>query len=88
MAETDSGEKKRIGEVVHYFTNLGVCVIKLSDSLKKGDRISVEGSTTNFQQQVESMQIDRNDVEEAAAGQEAAIKTAEKAREGDIVYKI
>lgn len=81
-------KKKLIGKVTHYFTKLGVAVIELEDSLKQGDRISIEGATTNFTQTVDSMQIDRQPVQEAGAGQSIGLKVAERAREGDKVFKI
>ncbi len=81
-------EKKEIGEVTHYFSKIGVAVIKLNDTLKIGDKISIEGATTNFEQTVESMQINKENIEEAKAGQEIGLKVNERAREGDKVYKI
>ncbi|MFC1753426.1 translation elongation factor-like protein [Thermoproteota archaeon] len=87
MAE-QSSEQKKIGEVIHFFTNINVAVIKLSDELKKGDEISIHGTTTDFKQKIDSMQIDRKEIESAGAGQEVGMKVAERVREGDIVYKL
>lgn len=81
-------EKKLIGKITHYFGDLGVGVIDLVDSLKVGDKISIEGATTNFQQEVKSMQIDRKDIEEAKKGDDIGIKLDDKVREGDQVFKI
>ena len=81
-------EKKLVGKVTHYFTKLGVAVVELEDTLKQGDRISIEGATTNFTQTVDSMQIDRQPVQEAGAGQSVGLKVAERVREGDKVFKL
>ncbi|RLJ06854.1 MAG: translation elongation factor-like protein [Candidatus Aenigmatarchaeota archaeon] len=81
-------EKKLVGKVTHYFTKLGVAVVELEDTLKQGDRISIEGTTTNFTQTVDSMQIDRQPVQEAGAGQSVGLKVAERVREGDKVFKL
>lgn len=81
-------KKKLVGKITHYFGNIGVGVIDLVDSLKVGDKISVEGTTTNFQQQVKSMQIDRKDIEEAKKGDDIGIKLDDKVREGDQVFRI
>ncbi len=81
-------EKKRVGKVLHYYSNIGVAVIELEDTLKIGDKITIEGSTTNFEQEVESMQINKQPIEEATAGQQVGLKVKDKARENDIVYKI
>lgn len=81
-------EKKLIGKISHYFTDIGVGVIELSDEIKVGDRISIEGSTTNFQQDVKSMQIHQKDVEVAKKGDSIGIKVSDRVREGDQVFKV
>ncbi|MCQ8897896.1 MAG: translation elongation factor-like protein [Hadesarchaea archaeon] len=81
-------EKKLVGRVEHYFTKIGVAVVNLSGELKVGDRISVEGPTTNFQQVVESMQIEHRNVSSAGPGQSVGLKVVQRAREKDLVYKL
>jgi putative protease len=81
--------EEEIGEVTHYFTKIGVAVIRIKNGeLRKGDRIAIRGKTTNFQQVVNSMQIHNKDVEVARAGDEIGLKVDERVREKDIVYKI
>ena len=81
-------EKVRVGKVTHYFTKISVGVVELEDELKVGDKISIEGATTNFQQTVESMQIEHKPVEIAKKGDCIGLKVKERVREGDVVYKI
>ena len=81
-------EKELIGTITHFFTNLSVAVIQLNKELKEGDEISIEGATTNIQQTVSSMQIDRKPVTEGKPGQSIGMKVIDKVREGDKVYKI
>ncbi|MEE9323416.1 MAG: translation elongation factor-like protein [Candidatus Aenigmarchaeota archaeon] len=81
-------EKKLIGKITHYFTDIGVAVIELEDTLKVGDEISVEGATTNFTQKIESMQIEHKDVEEAKKGDSIGLKVVDRVREGDQVFKV
>ncbi len=81
-------EKEKIGEVTHYFTDISVGVIELSGELEVGDRISIEGSTTDIQQDINSMQIEHEDVAEAGPGEAVGIKVKDRVREGDAVYKI
>ncbi|MEM2974060.1 MAG: translation elongation factor-like protein [Candidatus Micrarchaeia archaeon] len=81
-------EKKPVGKVTHYFTHIGVAVVELSDTLDIGDTVSFEGASTNFQQKVDSMQIERKPIQSASRGQSIGLKTTERVREGDIVYKI
>ena len=81
-------EKERIGEVTHYFTDISVGVIDLSGKLEIGDEISIEGATTDIRQEVESMQIEHDDVEEAGPDDQVGTKVDGRVREGDVVYKI
>jgi translation elongation factor EF-1alpha len=82
-------EEVKIGEVVHYFGNINVAAIKLTDSdLNVGDTIHVKGHTSDFEQKVESMQIEHEKVEAAKKGDDIGLKVSEHAREGDTVYKV
>ena len=81
-------EKKLVGKISHFFTNISVAVIELEDELKAGDKILIEGATTNLEQDASSMQIDRKPVEKAGAGQSIGLKVKDRVREGDKVYKI
>ncbi|MGO9147529.1 MAG: translation elongation factor-like protein [Desulfomonilia bacterium] len=81
-------EKKLIGKVTHFFSKISVAGIQLSETLKVGDKISIEGATTNFEENIESMQIDNKVVPEAKAGDLIGIKVKDKTRVGDDVYLI
>lgn len=81
-------EGELIGNVESYFSKIGVAAIKLSGDLKVGDRIKLKGHTTDFEQTVDSMQIDREEVEEASDGDEIGIKVSDRVRPNDKVYKI
>ncbi|HDD46318.1 MAG TPA: translation elongation factor-like protein [Candidatus Aenigmarchaeota archaeon] len=81
-------EKKVVGKVTHYFNKIGVAVVELTDEIKKGDKISIEGKRTNFVQTVDSMQIEHNPIESAKSGQAIGLKVDDVVREGDIVYKL
>lgn len=81
-------ENQKIGEVIHYFDKISVAVIRLDDSLSIGDDVKIKGSTTDVEQSIASMQIDKVDVERCDAGQEVAIKVDGRVREGDEVFRI
>ncbi|HID60525.1 MAG TPA: translation elongation factor-like protein [Hadesarchaea archaeon] len=87
MEETPVG-KKLVGKISHYFTKIGVGVVELSDEIKVGDKISIEGATTNIQQTIDSMQIEHENVQSAGAGQSIGLKVRDRVREGDLVYKL
>ena len=81
--------EERIGIVEHFFTNVDVAAIKITNGeLKINDTIHFVGATTDFKQKIDSMQIDRNPVEIVKAGDDVGIKVNERVREHDIVYKI
>jgi len=61
-------EGKLIGKVTHYFSKIGVAVIELSDTLKVGETIRIVGGETDFDQVIESMEIEHQKVETAKAG--------------------
>jgi hypothetical protein len=75
-----------IGQVTHYFDRINVAVIRLWDRLAVGDWIHFYGTQTNFVQQVESMQVDRQPISEAQAENEVAVLVSEQVRKGDWVY--
>ena len=79
---------KVIGKVFTYYPNINVIAVKLSDRLILGDKILIKGETTNFQQKVDSMQIEHKPVKEARKGADVGIKVRDKARQNDVVYRI
>lgn len=76
-----------VGHVTHFFTRISVAVVELSATLAVGDTILIKGPTTDFEQVVESMQIEHENIERAEAGQSIGLKTEQRVREEDIVYK-
>ncbi len=79
---------EEVGKVTHYFNKIGVAAVVLSKPLKVGDKIKIKGKTTNFEQVVESMQIEGKDVKEAMPGDLVGIKVIDRVRKKDVVYKI
>lgn len=80
-------KEKQIGVISNYFDHVNVAAIKLADSLKIGDMIKVVGGDTDFEQQVESMQINRKPVNVAKKGDEIGIIINERVRKGYKVFK-
>jgi len=76
-----------IGVVSNYFEHVGVAAIKLKNSLKKGDKIKVVGGNVEFEQVVDSMQIQHKVVSEAKKGDEIGIKLNEKVRKDYKIFK-
>ena len=84
MTEEDIIE---IGHLTHFFSKINVAVLELTLPLAVGDQILVKGPSTDFEQTVESIQIDRKDLPRAEGGQSVGLKLAQPAKEKDVVYK-
>jgi putative protease len=80
-------ELVKVGDVRHFYTNISVAVIDLTGTLRLGDEVVVKGSTTDFTQVVESMQIMGEEVEKAEPGDAIGLKVKDRAREGDEVFR-
>ncbi len=84
----EASEPIEVGEVFTYFSKVGVAGIKLTDTLNIGDRIHIKGATTDFEQSVDSMQINHEPVETAGSGDSIGVKVGEVVRPGDKVFKV
>ena len=80
--------EEKVGVVKDYFAKISVAGIDVTGKLKVGDTIHVKGHTSDFEQVVDSMQIEHEQVEEAKAGDAIGIKVSERCRGGDAVYKV
>jgi translation elongation factor EF-1alpha len=76
-----------VGHITHFFSKINVAVLELTAPLAVGDRILVKGPATDFEQVVDSMQIEHENIQKAETGQSVGLKLAEHARERDLVYK-
>lgn len=79
---------KQVGTVTHYFDHISVAVLNLTAALKNGDRIHILGHSTDFEQVVDSMQIEHQPVEKAKPGEDIAIKVAQRVHPNDKVFKL
>lgn len=79
--------EEQIGKVIHFYDKISVAVVRLEAGLNAGDTIHVKGKITDFEQTAGSMQINHESVGAGKQGDEVAIKTEQKVKEGDAVYK-
>ncbi len=77
----------RVGHITHFFSKISVAVVELTEALAVGEHILVKGPSTDFEQVVESMQIEHENITRAEAGQAIGLKMAERTREKDVIYK-
>lgn len=80
-------EVVEVGRITHFFSKISVAVVELSAPLTVGDQIVVKGPATDFEQVVDSMQIEHQNVQRAEPGQSIGLKTVQHVREKDVVYK-
>jgi putative protease len=81
-------EKIFIGKIVHFYPKISVVVVELEDTLKVGDKISIERESGSFEQTVDSIQIEHENVQQAEKGQAIGMKVSERTREGAKVFKV
>ena len=80
-------EEKEIGKVVHYYGKVSVGIVKLKGPLKVGDTIHIKGAHDDFNQAVDSMQMEHESITEAKKGDEVGIQVIKQVHENDVVYK-
>jgi GAF domain-containing protein/ActR/RegA family two-component response regulator len=80
--------EKLVGRVTHYYSRIGAALVEVTDTIKVGDTIHIKGGTRDFEQTVDSMEIEHQNVEVATKGQSIGLKVIEKVRENDLVYKV
>lgn len=74
-----------LGVVTHYFPHVQAAVVQLKKPLAKGDLVLLKGNTTNFEQTIDSMQIDHVSIDKAKKGDEIGLQVKERVREHDLV---
>jgi putative protease len=80
-------ELVEVGRITHFFSKIDVAVIELKAALSVGDTIAIKGPTTDFEQPVDSMQIEHKNVQRAEPGQSIGLKVLQRVRETDVVFK-
>ena len=81
--------EEQVGIIVKFFTKPSVAAIEMTGgSIKKGDLLRFKGHTTDFTEEVASLEIDNQSVEEAKKGDLVGIKVKERVRENDSVYLV
>jgi len=78
----------RIGEISHWYGEIGVAGIHLDDDIRVGDQVHIAGHTTDLTQTVGSIQIDHEQVEEAHAGDDIGVKVQDRVRVHDGVFVV
>ena len=78
----------KIGYITHFYNRISVAVLSLTDTLELGDRVHIFGHSTDFEQNITSMEIEHQKVTSVGPEDEVALKVIEPVRKGDVIYKI
>jgi len=77
-----------IGAITHYFPKVRAAVIRLKAPLVLGDTVRFKGHTTDFKQNIVSMQIDHAAISAAKKGDEIGLLVNSRVRKHDVVSKV
>jgi len=81
--------EEEVGEVFKYFKKPGVAAVKIkSGEVEIGDTLHFKGEHTDFEQKIESMQIEQDSVEKVGPGDDVGIQVKERVRPNDKVFKV
>ena len=82
-------EEKEVGRITDYFAKINVAALEITgDGLQIGDSIHITGHTTDLQQTVDSMQIEKQSVSLAKKGDRVGIRVKDRVRPHDTVFKV
>jgi len=81
--------EEKVGEVVKFFAKPSVAAVKITGGeLNVGDTIKFSGHTTDFEDSVDSMEINNEKIDKAVEGDYIGIKVADRVRPGDELYVV
>ena len=81
--------EEQVAVVVKFFAKPSVAALEVTNgTIKKGDILRYKGHTTDFTEEVSSMEIDNQSVDEVKVGDLVGLKVKERVREKDKVYKV
>ena len=82
-------QEEEVGFVEHWFGNIKVAGLKITQkSIQVGDTLHYKGHTTDFMQEIKSIQKDHKPVQLAKKGDEIGIEVKKIVRDHDKVFKV
>jgi translation initiation factor IF-2 len=80
-------DKEAVAVVKEYFRKPGVAAVEvIRGRVRIGDKVRFRGHTTDFTQEIESMQIDHQEITEAGEGDFVGILVNDRVRENDSMF--
>lgn len=81
--------EEQVAVIVKFFAKPSVAALEVTNgTIKIGDILRYKGHTTDFTEEITSMEIDNQAVVEAKVGDLVGVKVKERVRENDKVYKV
>ena len=81
--------EEQVAVIVKFFAKPSVAALEVTGgTIKKGDLLRYKGHTTDFTEEVRTMEVDNQSVDEAKQGDMVGVKVKERVRENDKVYKV
>jgi putative protease len=81
--------EEQVAVIVKFFAKPSVAALEVTNgTIKIGDVLRYKGHTTDFTEEITSMEIDNQAVVEAKVGDLVGVKVKERVRENDKVYKV
>ena len=81
--------EEQVAVIVKFFAKPSVAALEVTNgSIVKGDLLRYKGHTTDFTEEISSMEVDNQSVDEAKKGDLVGVKVKERVRENDKVYKV
>jgi putative protease len=79
----------QVGVVKSFFAKPSVAAIEVTgEEIRMGDTLWFKGFTTDFRQEVQSMQEEKQPITVATKGQLVGIQVKERVRQNDRVYRV
>lgn len=83
----DLETRKYVSLITNYYSKASAADLRVLGKIRTGDLVSIEGKTTFFKQQIESLEVDRTKVEQCETGV-ASLKVNRKVKVKDKVYLV
>ena len=81
--------EEQVAVIVKFFAKPSVAALEVTNgTINIGDLLKYKGHTTDFTEEITSMEIDNQPMDEVKAGDLVGVKVKERVREGDKVYKV
>jgi len=81
--------EEQVAVIIKFFAKPSVAALEVTNgTIRKGDLLKYKGHTTDFTEEITSMEIDNQPMDEVKAGDLVGVKVKERVREGDKVYKV